>query len=177
MVRTLSFSSYFLLKKPEKMDFLAVVSVLIGAVFTAGASDTDLTVALEAVFDFVDLVVLDFADDFGFLVAIIPPLTNIYSIIAQNLCYNGKNNLFRKNMGIVVNKEDNKDNELEQRISADLRARAVAEAPDGEVTDFENDSEYIKETKKTGRFAWVWVVLIVLAIVSLVIIFMPASRG
>lgn len=80
-------------------------------------------------------------------------------------------------MGIVVNKEDNKDNELEQRISADLRARAVAEAPDGEVTDFENDSEYIKETKKTGRFAWVWVVLIVLAIVSLVIIFMPASRG
>ena len=76
-----------------------MVSVLIGAVFTAGASDTDLTVALEAVFDFVDLVVLDFADDFGFLVAIIPPLTNIYSIISQNLCYNGKNNLFRKKHG------------------------------------------------------------------------------
>lgn len=80
-------------------------------------------------------------------------------------------------MGIIVNKENDKNNELENRISADLRARAVAEAPDGEVTDFENDSEYVRETKKTGRFAWVWAVLIVLAIISIVIIVMPASRG
>lgn len=80
-------------------------------------------------------------------------------------------------MGIIVNKEDNKNENLERRISADLRAKAVADAPDGEVTDFENDSEYIRDTKKTGRFAWVWAVLIILAIVSLVIILMPASRG
>lgn len=80
-------------------------------------------------------------------------------------------------MGIIVNKENDKNNELENRISADLRARAVAETPDGEVTDFENDSEYVRETKKTGRFAWVWAVLIVLAIISIVIIVMPASRG
>lgn len=79
-------------------------------------------------------------------------------------------------MGIIVNKENNQNDELEQRISADLRAKAVAEAPDGEVTDFENDSEYVRDTKKTGRFAWVWAVLIVLAIVSIVIILMPASR-
>lgn len=79
-------------------------------------------------------------------------------------------------MGIIVSKEDNKNENLEKRITADLRARALAEAPDGEVTDFENDSEYIRDTKKTGRFAWVWIVLIVLAIISLVIIFMPASR-
>ena len=48
---------------------------------------------------------------------------------------------------------------------------------DGEVTDFANDSEYVRDTARTGRFAWVWIVLIVLAIISLVIIFMPASRG
>ncbi|MBO7657500.1 hypothetical protein J6S55_02585 [Candidatus Saccharibacteria bacterium] len=80
-------------------------------------------------------------------------------------------------MGIIVNKENNKNDNLERRISADLRARAVKEAPDGEVTDFASDSEYTKDTKKTGRFAWVWIVLIVLAIISLVIIFMPASRN
>lgn len=79
-------------------------------------------------------------------------------------------------MGIMVNKEDDKNNNLEQRISADLRARAAEVAPDGEVTDFASDSEYIADTKKTGRFAWVWIVLIVLAIISLVIIFMPVSR-
>lgn len=80
-------------------------------------------------------------------------------------------------MGIIVNKEDNQNNDLERRISSDLRAKALAEAPDGEVTDFETDAEYIRDTKKTGRFAWVWIVLIVLAIISLVIILMPASRG
>ena len=79
-------------------------------------------------------------------------------------------------MGIIVNKEDNKNNDLERRITADLRVRAVEAAPDGEVTDFENDSEYIRDTKKTGRFAWVWIVLIVLAIISIVIILTPASR-
>ncbi|MDO4752739.1 MAG: hypothetical protein Q4A36_00665 [Candidatus Saccharibacteria bacterium] len=79
-------------------------------------------------------------------------------------------------MGIMINKEDDKNNDLEQRISADLRARAVKTAPDTEVTDFENDSEYVRDTKKTGRFAWVWIVLVVLAIISLVIIFMPVSR-
>lgn len=80
-------------------------------------------------------------------------------------------------MGIIVNKEDNKNEDLERRISADLRAKAVETFDDGEVTDFANDSEYVRETTKTNRFAWVWIVLIVLAIISLVIIFMPASRG
>ena len=80
-------------------------------------------------------------------------------------------------MGIIVNKEDNKNNDLERRITADLRAKAVETFDDGEVTDFASDSEYTRDTKKTGRFAWVWIVLIVLAIISLVIIFMPASRN
>ena len=80
-------------------------------------------------------------------------------------------------MGIIVNKEDNKNQDLEQRISADLRKKAVEAAPDGEVTDFEHDSEYIKDTKKTGKFAWVWAILIILAIISIVIIAMPVSRG
>lgn len=80
-------------------------------------------------------------------------------------------------MGIVVNKEDNKNQDLEERITADLRARAVETVPDGELTDFENDSEYIRDTKRTGRFAWVWIILVVLAVISLVIIFMPASRS
>ena len=80
-------------------------------------------------------------------------------------------------MGIIVNKENNKNDDLEQRISADLRNKAVETFDDGEVTDFTDDSEYVRETKATGRFAWVWIVLVVLAIISLVIIFMPASRG
>lgn len=79
-------------------------------------------------------------------------------------------------MGIIVSKENNKNDDLERIISADLRNKAAETFEDGEVTDFANDSEYVRDTTKTNRFTWVWIVLIVLAIISLVIIFMPASR-
>ncbi len=71
-------------------------------------------------------------------------------------------------MGVIVNKEDDKNNELAKRINADLRARAMAEADNGENPDFAEDPEYLKDTKKTGRFGWVWLVLIVLAIISMI---------
>ena len=80
-------------------------------------------------------------------------------------------------MGIIVNKENNKNNDLERRISADLRARAAETTPDAELTDFVGDAEYVRDTKRTGRFAWVWIVLVILAIISIVIILTPASRG
>lgn len=76
-------------------------------------------------------------------------------------------------MGVIVNKENQENDELSRRIAADLRARAVAEATDGEEIDMVEDARYLKDTKKTGRFGWVWIVLIVLAILSLIsIIFM-----
>ena len=93
------------------------------------------------------------------------------------MCVIMKNNLFRKSiMGIIVNKENNKNDDLERRISADLRAKAAETVADAEVTDFVGDAEYVRDTKRTGRFAWVWIILVVLAAISLVIIFMPASR-
>lgn len=160
MVRMLSFSSYFLAKNPDRQDFFAVVLTVAVSVLTTGFS---------AVLDLVETVLSDLFDDFDFLVAIyFPPLMIIRFIIAHFLCYNGKNNLFRKNMGVIVNKEDDKNNELAKRINADLRARAVAEADRGDDPDFAEDSEYLKNTQKTGRFGWVWLVLIVLAIISMI---------
>lgn len=74
-------------------------------------------------------------------------------------------------MGVIVNKENDKNNELSQRINADLRARAVVEKEDKKEPDFINDSEYVKDFQKTSKFGWVWIILIALAIVSLIFIF------
>lgn len=78
-------------------------------------------------------------------------------------------------MGIIVNKENSND-ELSRRINADLRAKAMETVNiDEEVSDpdFAEGSEYVKEFQKTSRFGWVWIVLILLAIASiLTIIFM-----
>lgn len=73
-------------------------------------------------------------------------------------------------MGIMMTKEQERNSELNDRITADLRARAQDSSR--QEPDYVNDSAYIKDTKKTGKFTWIWIVLIVLAIVALGCIFL-----
>ncbi len=72
-------------------------------------------------------------------------------------------------MGIMVSKDLEKNSELNDRISADLRARAQSSSR--EDPDYVDDSAYVKDTKKTGKFTWVWIVLIALAVLALICIF------
>lgn len=70
-------------------------------------------------------------------------------------------------MGIMVSKDLEQKSELNRRIASDLRARTVnAES----LRDPDYDEDEIEGTKKTGKFTWVWIVLIALAIISLICI-------
>lgn len=71
-------------------------------------------------------------------------------------------------MGIMMTKDIKENSELNRRISSDLRARAV----NSNIYDDDSEEEAPEgqERKKTGRFTWVWIVLIVLAIISLICI-------
>ena len=75
-------------------------------------------------------------------------------------------------MGVIVNKENTKKNELTRRIDADLKAKQTAAVKiEGDADpDFAEGSEYVKDMKKTSKFGWVWIVLIVLAILSIIVI-------
>ena len=68
-------------------------------------------------------------------------------------------------MGIMTTNDLERDTELNRRISADLRSRA--QSAERRDPDFAEDSAYIEDTKKTGKFTWVWVLLIILAVISL----------
>lgn len=70
-------------------------------------------------------------------------------------------------MGIIVNKENDKNDTLTERINTELRAK-IQNTSDEEDPDLVEDADYVKDSKKTGRFGWVWAVLIVLAILSLI---------
>ena len=72
-------------------------------------------------------------------------------------------------MGIIVSKNNEENSRLNQRITADLRERANKTTL-GEDPDLVEDSDYAKDLKKTGKYTWIWVVLIILAIISLVVI-------
>ena len=71
-------------------------------------------------------------------------------------------------MGVIVHKENERKTELNNRIAADLRARAAAIKVDD--PDFVEGADDTRDFKKTSNFAWVWFALIGLASASLVII-------
>ncbi len=72
-------------------------------------------------------------------------------------------------MGIIVSKNEDEHTKLNERINADLRERA-SKTTLGEDPDLVEDSDYAKDLKKTGKYSWIWVVLIILAVISLVVI-------
>lgn len=73
-------------------------------------------------------------------------------------------------MAIIVSKDDDKNDPLNARINADLREKMAETAKISDDPDLVDDSEYTKDLKKTSKFGWVWIVLIILALISLVII-------
>jgi len=73
-------------------------------------------------------------------------------------------------MGIIVSKNNEDNNRLNQRITADLRERANRTASAGKDPDLVEDSDYARDLKKTGKYSWIWIVLIVLALLSLGVI-------
>ena len=73
-------------------------------------------------------------------------------------------------MGIIVNKDEDKNNELTNRINADLRAKMSEASNISADPDLVEDSDYTKDLKTTSRFGWIWIVLIILAALALVVI-------
>ncbi len=74
-------------------------------------------------------------------------------------------------MGVIVTKDEDENVTLTERINADLRERAARAAEiEGDGPDFSEDSEYLKELKTTGRFTWIWFILIALAIAAVIFI-------
>ncbi len=79
-------------------------------------------------------------------------------------------NVYRKEkMGVIVQKDQDKNSDLTQRITADLRNRARMQAKMSDP-DLVEDSDYTKDLKATSKFGWFWPVLIILAVISLIFI-------
>lgn len=77
-------------------------------------------------------------------------------------------------MGLYV-KQDQGKTELQQRLDAELRAKAAAklkqeQSPEQSI----DDAEYLKNTKKTTSLAWAWL-LIFLATVGIFVWFVTAA--
>ncbi len=66
-------------------------------------------------------------------------------------------------------KQNENRSELQQRLDAELRAKAAARSKqESEHPDGVDDSAYIKGTKQTTSLAWAWVVILLLVIGSFI---------
>lgn len=79
-------------------------------------------------------------------------------------------------MGLFIRQEDNRS-ELQRRLAAELteKAKKRAELEKQPMRDGVTDSTYIKDTKSTGKFAGLWILLILAAVVGMVIFMFMAN--
>ncbi|MBR0488271.1 hypothetical protein IJJ39_01180 [Candidatus Saccharibacteria bacterium] len=72
----------------------------------------------------------------------------------------------------MMTKEDDINQDLTRRIDTDLKEKMErTQRNDGKADpDFTEDSEYVKDFKKTGKFAWLWVLVGIIAVVVLIIV-------
>lgn len=66
-------------------------------------------------------------------------------------------------MALFIRQDDNRS-ELQSKLAAELQERAKERAKMTDRPDGVSDSQYIKGTKATTSLAWVWVLIILLAV-------------
>ena len=69
----------------------------------------------------------------------------------------------------MVTKETDGNAKLTEKINADLRER-IQSTSEPEDKDFAENSEYIQDLETTIKYGWIWFVLVILALISLVFI-------
>lgn len=70
-------------------------------------------------------------------------------------------------MALFIRQSEDRS-KLQERIAAELQERAKQRAASADRPDGVDDSQYIKGTKQTTSLAWVWILIIILAIGALI---------
>ena len=70
-------------------------------------------------------------------------------------------------MALFVRQDENRT-EMQKRLATELQERAKKRAEAADVPDGVEDSAYIKGTKQTTSLAWVWILIIFVAVVTVI---------
>jgi uncharacterized protein HemX len=66
-------------------------------------------------------------------------------------------------MALFIRQSEDRS-QLQQRVAAELQEKARKRAQESTQPDGVTDSAYLKDTKSTTSLAWVWVLIVVLAV-------------
>lgn len=73
-------------------------------------------------------------------------------------------------------KQNDTRSELQKRVASELQEKARKAAEPTDLPDGVTDSQYIKGTTSTGRFAWVWILAILLFVAGLIALIVATAR-
>ena len=73
-------------------------------------------------------------------------------------------------------KQNDSRSELQKRIAAELQEKAKQSAEPADIPDGVTDSQFIKGTTGTGRYAWIWILAIVLFVAGLIALIVATAR-
>lgn len=76
-------------------------------------------------------------------------------------------------MGIMVSKNDDVTDELSRRINADLREKMEStskQVGDKDDPDYVEDSDYVRDLKKTGKYSWLWILGVIIVVIVIAIV-------
>lgn len=84
--------------------------------------------------------------------------------------------LYNECMALFVNQNGNRS-KLQERLAAELAEKTKKQAQiDNTPPDGVEDSNFVKDTKSTTSLAWVWVLIILFAVIApIVYIFVSAN--
>jgi len=80
-------------------------------------------------------------------------------------------------MGVIVNKDNSLENDLTRRIDADLREKLSRASKVEEDVDLAEETDYVKDLKKTSKYSWVWILLVVFVLILLVAVGMSFKNN
>lgn len=138
-------------------------------------------------FTVVDLLV-DFAADVGFLAVDLltgltaflvamcfpPYVKHGYSITQPSLC---KHECYNELMALFIRQNEDRS-KLQERLAAELQERAKQRAALDVSPDGVEDSEYMKNTKQSSSFLWVWFTVTTIIIVAVVwLVFLSSKQS
>ncbi len=73
-------------------------------------------------------------------------------------------------------KQNDTRSELQKRVASELQEKARKAAEPADLPDGVTDSQYIKGTTGTSRFAWVWILAILLFVAGLIALIVATAR-
>jgi hypothetical protein len=77
-------------------------------------------------------------------------------------------------MALFIKQNDSRT-ELQERVAAELQEKAKSRAAKAQQPDGVTDSNYLKDTKATTSLAWLWIVIVIIA-VGILIAFMLGGK-